>query len=398
MDTAKKQKVSRLIIYLFIIIFPLGQLIRIPLVLSGKSIVIEPLDAAAAICFFYYLYDRFEIPQKLKKRFAGFLFAAAASLVYSFTIFRFNDILPGLLYFLRLIFYFSFFAVVYDFCKKGKKLRVNLYAALIGLSLIIAIIGWIQYFLFPDLTSLKYLGWDDHLYRLVGSFLDPGFTSIFLNFGAILTLVGFDKKPKWRGAVLTLFFLISLAFTYSRAGYLAMLVGALYIFYRLGKLKRYFFLAIGFLALLYLLPRPAGMGVKLERFFSIESRLENYRQTAIIWSKSPVFGVGYNNLCQAKQRYFESDSASHACSGSDNSALLILATTGLVGFLIFASLLVGFWKVVGKNKRSLAFRASFLSLLVHSQFTNSIFYPWVMVFLAVLLVISMTETSANNAG
>ena len=39
--------------------------------------------------------------------------------------------------------------------------------------------GILQYALVPDLRSLHILGWDDHLNRLAGSFLDPNFTGSF---------------------------------------------------------------------------------------------------------------------------------------------------------------------------------------------------------------------------
>jgi O-antigen ligase len=396
MDIAKKQKISKLVIFLFLVIFPLGQLIRIPVLLLGNNVVIQPLDAVAAICFLFFLFDGFEIPEGLKKPFGGFLLAIVTSLLYGLTLFGFADILPGLLYFLRLFFYFGFFVVVYNFVKNSSAIARRLYLALIGLSLTIAIIGWVQYFVFPDLTALKYLGWDDHLYRLVGSFLDPGITSIFLVFGAILTIADFDKKKKWPSAALILFFLVSLAFSYSRAGYLAILASGLYIFWKFANLKNFIFLTAGFLLLLYFLPRPAGVGVKLERVFSISTRLQNYQQTTLIWSKSPLFGIGYNNLCLARQKYFASEPASHACSGSDNSILMLLATTGIVGLMIFVNLLVAFWRVVGKSRFSLAFRTSALAILVHSQFTNSLFYPWVLGFLAILLAISIKSSSSKT--
>ena len=138
------------------------------------------------------------------------------------------------------------------------------------------------------------------------------------------------------------------------------------------------------------LPRPGGEGVKLERTASITFRIEDYRNTLIIINKAPLFGVGYNNMCIARGKF--SDQAnlnSHACSGSASSLLLVLATTGIVGFLIFANLIQKLIVSLTKNVYGLTFLSCLVALLVHSLFVNSLFYPWVMGWMGILLSVSL---------
>ena len=102
------------------------------------------------------------------------------------------------------------------------------------------------------------------------------------------------------------------------------------------RIKWFVVLIIALGIMIFLLPRPSSEGVKLERAFSILLRLKNYKETIVIWQNSPLFGVGYNNLCFARNKFIgEANYLSHSCSGSDSSILALIATTGILGFIFF---------------------------------------------------------------
>src|SRR5690606_32109779 len=75
------------------------------------------------------------------------------------------------LYPLRIISYILL-AVIISQMKLDKTLVIN---ALIAVAVFTAIFGWFQYILLPDLTAMKIFGWDDHYFRMVGTFFDPAF-------------------------------------------------------------------------------------------------------------------------------------------------------------------------------------------------------------------------------
>ncbi len=134
------------------------------------------------------------------------------------------------------------------------------------------------------------------------------------------------------------------------------------------------------------LPRPSSEGVKLERLYSIEARLINFKETMFIWSKSPVFGVGYNNTCLGRNIFVKQELLlSHSCSGSDSSILLVLATTGIVGLIVFGYMGIKVVRSLPKNSYSVLFLSCLSALLIHSVFVNSLFYPWVMGWMGILL-------------
>jgi len=129
----------------------------------------------------------------------------------------------------------------------------------------------------------------------------------------------------------------------------------------------------------------------------VNARLLNYSQTIKIIEKSPLFGIGFNNLCLAKETFLENNERGlHSCSGSDSSLLLILATTGVVGFIIFLWCLGSlFHLIASKSLYGKVLLASSIALFIHSLFVNSLFYPWVMGWMAVLLAVSLKESKAK---
>ena len=81
---------------------------------------------------------------------------------------------------------------------------------------------------------------------------------------------------------MVIFLIVSIAFTYSRSSYLSLAVG-LFVYVALKKLSlRYFMIvAITFLLLIFMLPRPGGYGVRLERVHSIILKAENIKTVIV---------------------------------------------------------------------------------------------------------------------
>ena len=150
---------------------------------------------------------------------------------------------------------------------------------------------------------------------------------------------------------------------------------------------------VAFLFLLAIIPRWGSEGVKLLRTASIFERLESYSDATLLTSKSPVFGIGYNNLCIAKGKFLGKfvQYDSHACSGVESGPLLILATSGIVGFLVFLKMVLAIYRNVTSDIYGTAFIGASVAIAVHGIFANSYFYPWVMGFLAILLSLSLKK-------
>lgn len=352
---------EQIIFFAFLVLFPFGQIVKIG--------IINPIDVVVVIGALYAIFKKLPKPEHFK-----YIDAFLLVLGFTWVIGFLQDFrgLPaqagiyGLLYLFRLAAYFYFSILVFN-----SQISNLLLKSLLSLSLVSALAGWIQYFWIPDLTTFTIWGWDDHLYRMAGTFLDPGFLGIILVLGAILAL---HKKYYLAFGFLA----FSILFTYSRASYLALIVP---LFFMFKKLKYYLLFVICLLIIGISLPRVAGEGVRLERTASINQRFENYSQTFEIFKNNPLFGVGFNNICLAKN----SDFSSHSCSGADSSLLFLLATTGVIGFISFAYMVYRIWYVVRQYTTYNILYTSFFAIMIHSLFTNSLFYPWVMGWMAILL-------------
>lgn len=356
---------EQIILFVFLVLFPFGQIIRVG--------IIQPIDVVAGIGAIYAIVKKLPKPEFFKYL-KNFLFIATFSWIFSLVFFKQVTVLYGFLYLLRLVAYFYFFIYVWNFVKNKDKNRKLILNSLLSLSLISGLFGWIQFFVIPDLKPLFVLGWDMHLFRLAGTFLDPTFLGLIIVFGSIIAL--FKKKY-----LVLLFFIISLAFTYSRASYLAFVVGIGYLLYTKRKFGYILFPMLILVGLIFILPTQRNHSVEFFRSFSAFARIGDYKQTLEIFRSSPVFGVGYNNLCLAKTKFVGFvNFSSHACSGSDSSLLFILATTGILGLISFAHLMNKVWK-----SSDTIFKATSLALLIHSLFSNSMFYPWILGWMIVLL-------------
>lgn len=380
------------IVFLFLVIFPFGQLLRINLNLFNLTITFQPIDLILLLALVYVIFQKNKLP-----RYFRYIFYFLISSLFSFLLFsQFYPsklLFTGLLYFFRFVTNLGLFLfVLFNFKEEKKKL--DILNCLIGIITVVGIFGWFQYFFLPDFRPFKILGWDDHLFRLISTYLDPTFTGIILVFGLLITLVKYEVKKKSILLLLVLYFLMTIAFTYSRASYLA-LVGGL-LFYQFWK-KKYlvpFLVIVIFSIIIVLLPRPSSEGVQLERTQSIYGRFRSYSEGLSIFKNNPVFGVGFNNYCYAKQIYLKSDDlASHACSGSDSSLLNILVTTGVVGFIIFVRMLVSIYKRVKNDMYGTVFVICSISLFIHSFFSNSLFYTWVLSLMAILAGLAITRNS-----
>lgn len=334
-----------------IYVWPFGQLLAFTN--SAFPFTIYLLDLAVLSVFISLV-----ISKNRKVIFSGtivkplviFLSVAALSLLVNFK----QGISSGLplstFYLLRLIIYPSlFFAVRHvGFHRLKRPLIISL--------VIFCLLCLLQYAFFPDMRYLKNLGFDDHYFRLIGSFYDPNFTGAVLA-GIALFLVG------KRRLLLSLPFIGLLALSFSRASYLTFFLGLIYLFFTHKKIKLLLLLVL-LGAVIYLIPKPSGEGVNLLRTFSIYSRFGSWQQGIDMFLAKPIIGWGYNTLRVVDGSRFQ----------IDNSFIYLLATTGLLGLLSLLHLL----KKLYKSTKDEGIKILILSLLIHSLFNNSLFYIWIL--------------------
>ncbi len=345
----------------------------------------------------------------------GFLFSFVGFLGIIFEARNIFEFISSVLYLLRLDFYLLFMIPLINIKKTTlKKLRIELLIA----GLVFILLGYIQYAFYPNLRNLFYLGWDEHLYRLFSSLLDPNFA------GALITLIilfystfFFENFKNSRLLTRTLllfayaFMIPSLFLTYSRSAYIMFILASL-AFLFLARQKKIILLFIAvFVVSLILLPKNfGGEGVKLLRTASIFSRQIEYNNAIKVFSEHPLIGVGFDSLRFVFERYgFVSQKdllVSHAAAGVPNSYLFLLATIGMLGFVIVVVFLyLAIRKIVGKMTEvpryktySIAVVSSIAGILVHSLFENTLFYAPIMLWLTLVLGIFLGLVKKKRLG
>ncbi len=391
MGITKKINWSNIFIFLFLVIFPFGQILRFSISLFGLSIPVHPVDIVVICAAIYTVFSRFKRPGVFKQL-AFFLSIAVFSFIFSIFIFKTPTLIYGLFYLIRIIAYTFFFVYVWNFAKKSVENKKLLSNSLLGVSIASSVFGWIQFLMIPDINAFFVYGWDIHMLRLVGTFLDPTFLGLIIVFGLIISISKLIEEKDKRIIPIILFLLVSLAFTYSRASYLAFFGAMFVVGLTKKKLTKILLIIATITVLLFLLPTEKNNSIKLTRTFSVIARVDNYKETVRIFKEHPIFGVGFNNLCIARNKYVAIESfSSHACSGSDSSLLLVLATTGIVGLMVLIGVAINIYKKLEKSNEVKVFLISVVALSVHSLFSNSLFYPWVMGYMFILLAVGVKE-------
>ena len=141
--------------------------------------------------------------------------------------------------------------------------------------------------------------------------------------------------------------------------------------------------------------------LNLLRVVSSEARIKSAIEALNIIKKQPVLGVGFNAYKYAQIRSGTRSSinalTSHADAGTDNSFLFILATTGIVGFISYAYMWFKLLKSdslkIKQNSNWLrpVIIASTVGLFIDALFINSLFYPFIMMWMFCIFGLSVKE-------
>ena len=340
---------NKLFLIIFVFLLSLGQLQRIELS-SGIAFYFHDL-----LIFIYLVFQQKIIIKKLKKnkifsKKINLIFFIWIILGWTVAIFTKNLDFKAFLYFARLIVYLLFAVTFKENYKNEKRIYLLI-------SKLILVIGFLQYFLLPDLRFIFYSGWDDHYYRLTSTILDPAFTAIIFVF-AIINLI--KNKNPW-----IILFSIGLLLTYSRAGYLSLIASLLLIFLIEKKNRKTMLtLLIVFMISIPFLPNESGgEGVNLARTYSIESRFQHDQE--IIKSLKPV------ELILGKGLFSPNDQAESHANFADSWIVFLISNIGIGGLIILLTLFTREINKLIKNKESEKL-ALITALVTHGLFNNDL--------------------------
>lgn len=383
-----------ILFFLLLASFTIGQLGRVE-IYPGVNLYLHDM-VITVMAMRLFLQRGISIKDKLVVPLSVFSVVALLSLILNPLKLNLSQLTSSGLYLLR----FNLYASVYFYLQKyiEKKNKEKIIYGIILVGVIVSILGFIQLWLYPDIRNISYLGWDPHFGRLVSTFLDPNFTGIILVLGLLPSLVIWcqEKLINKRKVICFTFFAIifgALILTFSRSSWLAFTSGSFIVLLLLRKIKIFLALILILLICIVLVPKPKGEGGNLSRQTSVIARADNYSRYLKLFAEKPVIGYGFNTVRYLNLKYqlipTEEIIINHAASGVDNSFLFILITTGIAGlssYLFLVNVMLGLL-VRNRDLYSLIILGSFGAIIVHSMFQNTLFYPWVMIFMWMIIAL-----------
>jgi len=367
-------------ILLVFLLFSLGQIGRISFFNQLINFYLYEL-LMFFLLFFYLLKLRFFPFKKLWKNhrwiFWGWFYFLISFFVKFFDYSLFENIV-SFLYLLRLFFYFIFFVYFYFYYQK--KSKKELVFSLLIFSLLTIVFSFTQFFLYPNLRNLAYLGWDVHQNRVFGLFFD---TALAASIYGLLFLFWLNHHHKIR-LFLLLPLLILVYLTYSRFVILSFIVTLFLFFLKKTSLKKFFLILILFSVLLILFPQRSGLGVNLDRVFSIKARINENILGIKMGLKSPFFGIGYNRIRFFRQKnnlLWKSDfNIYHGASSFQSTYVTVFVASGIFGLLFLGK---GLTEWLRHNHH---FFYLILFIVIASFADNLLFHPFV------IFILGMTNT------
>lgn len=392
------EKITQVFFALFLLLFPLGEIGRLGFG-NDISVKISDIVLGFAICSWLITKKKNVSQRKQTKPILLFVIVCFLSLFVNSKNFPPDQLFVAFLYLLRWSAYAGLYFMVIGFDLQFKK-KIMHFLTFVGFLVVVA--GYIQYFLYPDLRNLYYVGWDEHLYRMFSTFLDPNFAGAFFVL-YLLLLIGlfwnvynqkqYGKMQLYGGLAVLTFCAILL--TFSRSAFIMLFVSITIFLMQIKKTRLLFGIFVLSIIFLGIVSRSLqSEGTNLLRTASNESRIEGALRATTIFLDNPLFGVGFNAYRYAQEKYGftkKSQYQNHAGAGTDNSFLFVLATTGIVGFGTYMYLLRAILLQArsSNNVMSKILFCSILGLFVSSFFINSLFYPFVMAW--VWILVGVTE-------
>lgn len=367
----------------FIISIVAGELIKFPFFGIQGPVLLDLTITLLCLFGFFQIKFKFKKPDLVAKLGALFIGICILSLVLTPLHLNMKEYLTSFSYTLR----FSLYLLIYYLIQSGafNSFKKNILKVLLISGITFSVLGLLQFLIFPNLIFLQTFGWDPHYFRTVSTFLDPNFAGAYFVL-TLLLIMSLRGVLTTRQSILFLIIIyVSLLSTFSRSSYLMFLVSGITLSFLERSKKKFTAVIILFIILMagfqlytQLVAKPKG----IDREQSASYRMSTWQNGLTIFQKAPFLGIGFNAYKYAVAEYHLADEQfinSRGSSTNDSSLLYVLATTGIIGFFIYIVFLFSLLKKGLKNNHLLT--AGLIGLIFHSFFANSLFYPFILLWI-----------------
>ena len=319
----------------------------------------------------------------------------------------------GITYLVRFLIYSSSVYLGYSLIQAKVTNYVRIFQVIFISGVLLSLVGFFQFYFYPDLEPLYMYGFDPHKNRLFSTFLDPNLLGTYLNISLIsgLCLYWRNRTGFWtsQNDKLKLFLIgvivAAIVLTFSRSAYVMLVVELLIFFSFYSRRILFGIVVLGLLIGLFVQPVQERIRGAFSVDQSASERIVSWQNGVYLVSRNPVLGVGFNNIreSQIENKLLRTNQKSDVNSGSglDSSLLFVGATTGIIGLLSFISLFIYLaisllqnWKSEIKLFAVCLIALSF-AIMINSQFINSLFFTPIL-FVWSLLVGVWYSTITKN--
>lgn len=339
----------------------------------------------------------------------GFFSAVIATARYHFAI---QEFIYGLLYPIRLILYIFTANIICKRVYKHTDKSDEFTEYILKMYCIVCVIGVLQLISFPtayDFYSLftrfgVYISTPDpHQGRLLSSYFDPNYLSgcLLIPFAIALNRWITENKKK-RFLYYVVIYGVTIILTVSRSGILGMCIIILLSFFgntmKRKTVTKIFLLAlIVVVAIIFLITSNARIITRFVNVLSDKSalaRLGSWERGINTVKNNLILGVGYNLIWAYSSHVSHLQVGLATGYGNDSSLLVILETTGLVGFVYFILINMRIVMRGFREKNKTIISQILLATLVISNFNNFLFYPLWFFPMTLLLDVISNEKAA----
>ena len=323
-----------------------------------------------------------------------------------------NELVGSLAYLARWLAYAAIYVSVINVARDDD--AELLWQAVERMVLAVAAFGVVQVFALPGFAQLVYpsgpnnIVWDVQGRRLVSTLLDPNFAGILMLLPLLIQLAQLAfgiRVALWKPLLL----LAAILMTVSRGTIAALVVGAAMIVAVRGVSRRMLSgAAVAALVAVPFVPAFVAFAASFNKF-SIDAsaldRVTSWLRALTVIADNPLFGVGFNTYGYV-QRAYGWEIVGLQSYTLDGGLLFITVLTGIVGLLVYATMLGliiarcrRLWRDVGAPPRARAFAlgtaAATVCLVLHSVTVNSLLVPFTMEPHWVLVGIVFLHTRAR---
>ncbi len=364
-----------------------------------------------------------------------FVIATIPMFIYGYEI---KHILYGLLYSIRVIATLAVAIVITNTLKKYEVSRDKIFNYFINNYLIVCFIGIFQLIFFPfayDFYNIFYkmgvyfANPDPHVDRLISTYFDPNFLAACLIIPTVITLDYFARTNKKKYLIEFTCFVVTIILTVSRSG-VAGLCLALFIYalctvkFENKKIQKSKFtirafgvmIAVAIIFIFLTLFTNIRVFKRILGTASDESTFARFED----WSKAanmiggneddennknndyvknseinPLFGIGYNMIGFTEANSTKAESAAF---GNDSSLILIYISSGIIGTVYFAVIIISKLVKDYKDRYKYINNISVITILITSlaicNFNNLLFY--ILWLFPIFILLNMDKEEIDN--